>query len=147
MTPTTRTGIEAAEAWIDTLDEPRRSQVRHLHEVVRAAIPDADVVVMDDAGPIVGYGTYDYATSKGPAGRWFAVGLASRKAYIPLYLMGTSDGHYLAEAAAERLAPAKVGRSCVNIRKPELVDDALVADLARRSWDQSRGREGPVRTG
>lgn len=135
-------GVEAADAWIDSLEEPRRSHVRHLHEVIRAAIPDADVVVMDYTGPIVGYGTYDYATSKGPAGRWFAVGLASRKAYISLYLMGTTEDGYLAEASRDRLAPAKVGKSCINIRKPELVDGSVIADLARRSWHQFRDRQG-----
>ena len=136
--PATRTGVEAAEAWIDSLDEPRRSEVRHLHEVIRAAIPDADVVVMDDTGPVLGYGTYDYATSKGPAGRWFSVGLASRKHYISLYMMGTNSGGYLAEQAQDRLPGTKVGKSCINIRKPALIDDAVVADLARRSWDQLR---------
>jgi hypothetical protein len=140
-------GLEAAEAWIDSLDEPRRSHVRHLHEVIRAAIPDADVVVMDYSGPIVGYGTYDYATSKGPAGRWFAVGLASRKAYISLYLMGTTDGGYLAEASRDRLAPAKVGKSCINIRKPELVDGSVIADLAQRSWHQLRGQQDSLTPG
>ncbi len=138
MTVPMRSGLEAAESWIESLDEPRRSQVRHLHEVVRAAIPDADVVLMDYSGPIVGYGTYAYSTSKGPAGRWFAVGLANRKAYISLYLMGTDEQGYLAEQAGDRLAPAKVGKSCINIRKPELVDDAVVTDLARRSWAQLR---------
>jgi hypothetical protein len=136
--PTTRTGTAAAEAWIDSLDEPRRSEVRHLHEVIRTAIPDADVVLMEYSGPIVGYGTYDYATSKGPAGRWFAVGLANRKAYISLYVMGTDEGGYLAEQAQDRLPGTKVGKSCINIRKPALIDDTVVADLARRSWHQLR---------
>ena len=137
--PTTRTGLDAAESWIDSLDEPRRAEVRHLHEVIRAAIPDADVVVMDYSGPIVGYGTYEYSTSKGPAGRWFSVGLASRKGHISLYLMGTDEGGYLAEQAQDRLPGTKVGKSCINIRKPALIDDAVVADLARRSWDQLKG--------
>jgi hypothetical protein len=140
--PHERTGIEAAERWIDSLDEPRRSDVRHLHEVIRAAIPDADVVVMEYTGPIVGYGTYDYSTSKGPAGRWFSVGLASRKGHISLYLMGTDERGYLAEQAQERLPGTKVGKSCINIPKPALIDDAVIADLAQRSWDQQRGLQG-----
>jgi hypothetical protein len=136
--PASRTGIEAAEAWIDSLEEPRRSEVRHLHDVIRAAIPDADVVVMDYSGPIVGYGTYDYSTSRGPAGRWFSVGLASRKACISLYMMGADEHGYLAEQSRDRLPGTTVGKSCINIRKPELVEDEVVADLARRSWERYR---------
>ena len=140
--PSSRTGVEAAETWIESLDEPRRSDVRHLHEVIRTAIPDADVVVMDHTGPIVGYGTYDYSTSKGPAGRWFAVGLASRASYISLYMMGTDEQGYLAEQSQDRLPGTKVGKSCINIRKPALLDDAVVAELARRSWDQFKDLQG-----
>jgi len=145
--PTTQTGIDAAEAWIDSLDEPRRSEVRHLHEVIRAAIPDADIVVMDYTGPVVGYGTYDYSTSRGPAGRWFAVGLASRKGHISLYIMGTDERGYLAEQSQDRLPGTKVGKSCINIRKAALVDDAVVADLARRSWDQLKQPHSSPATG
>lgn len=145
--PSSRTGEQAAQEWIDSLEEPRRSHVRHLHELIRAAIPDADVTVMDYSGTIVGYGSYDYSTSKGPAGRWFSVGLASRKAYISLYMMGTDPGGYLAEQAQDRLAPAKVGKSCINIRKPDLVDDEVIADLARRSWAQFRHLQGAAGAG
>ena len=33
----------AAQAHIDSLPEPRRSQMQHLHDVITAAIPDAYV--------------------------------------------------------------------------------------------------------
>ena len=134
--PTTRTGLDAAESWIDSLDEPRRAEVRHLHEVIRAAIPDADVVVMDYSGPIVGYGTYEYSTSKGPAGRWFSVGLASRKSYISLFSMATGGGGYLVETLHDRFPGTKIGRSCINITTPELIDDSAVRDLATQTWAQ-----------
>ena len=32
----------AAQAHIDSLPEPRRSQMQHLHDVITAAIPDAE---------------------------------------------------------------------------------------------------------
>ena len=37
----------AAQAHIDSLPEPRRSQMQHLHDVITAAIPDADVTMFD----------------------------------------------------------------------------------------------------
>ena len=57
----------AAQAHIDSLPEPRRSQMQHLHDVITAAIPDADVTMFDYSGPLIGYGTYDYSNSKGDA--------------------------------------------------------------------------------
>jgi hypothetical protein len=129
-------GRQAAQAVIDDLPEPRRSQMQHLHDVILDALPGIDVRVTDYSGPLIGYGWYAYSNSKGPAGDWFSVGLANRKAYISLYAMGTRDGDYLVQSMRDRFPGTKAGRSCVNIVKPELIDDDAVRDLAVESWDQ-----------
>ena len=129
-------GRAQADALIDGLDEPRRSQMRHLHEVILGALPGIDVTVYDYGGQVIGYGSYDYTNSKGPAGRWFSVGLASRKGYISLFSMGQRDGGYLIEAVHDQFPGTKIGRSCLNIRQPELIPDDAVASLARESWEQ-----------
>jgi hypothetical protein len=129
-------GRQAAQAVIDGLPEPRRAQMQHLHDVILEALPGIDVRVTDYSGPLIGYGWYAYSNSKGPAGDWFSVGLANRKAYISLYAMGTRDGRYLVETMRDRFPGTKAGRSCVNIVKPELIDDDAVRDLAVESWDQ-----------
>jgi hypothetical protein len=130
-------GRDAATAHIDGLAEPRRSQMRRLDELIRSAIPDADVSMWDYAGPLIGYGSYDYTDSRGkPKGRWFSVGLANRKNYISLYSMGQRAGGYLIEAVHDRFPGTKIGRSCLNITDPDSIDGAAVRDLARESWDQ-----------
>jgi hypothetical protein len=131
-------GRAAATALIDSLDEPRQTQMRHLHDVILDALPGIDVAMYDYGGPLIGYGSYDYTNSKGPAGRWFSVGLASRKAYISLFSMGQADGGYLIEARHHRFPGAKIGRSCLNISDPASVDDAAVRDLAQETWAQYR---------
>jgi hypothetical protein len=131
--------LAAAQAHIDSLPEPRRSQTQHLHDVIVAAIPDADVTMFNYSGQLIGYGTYDYSNSRGDrVGRWFSVGLANRKSYISLYSMAMRDGGYLVEQLTEGFGGAKTGRSCLNLTKPELVDDDAVRDLARESWAQYR---------
>lgn len=129
-------GRDEAQAHIDSLPEPRRSEMQRLHDVVRAAIPGADVRMWDYGGPLIGYGTYTYSNSKGPVGPWFSVGLASRKSYISLFSMATGAGGYLVEALHERFPGTKIGRSCINITKPDQIDDAAVRDLARQTWAQ-----------
>jgi hypothetical protein len=132
--------LVAVQAHIDSLPEPRRSQMQHLHDVITAAIPDADVTMFDYSGPLIGYGTYDYSNSKGDrTGRWFSVGLANRKGYISLYSMGQRSGGYLIEAVHDRFPGTKIGRSCLNISDPSSIDDDAVRDLARETWDQYKG--------
>lgn len=128
----------SATELIDGLPEPRRSEMRHLHQVILEALPGIDVSLWDYGGPLIGYGSYDYTNSRGPAGRWFSVGLASRKGYISLFSMATGSGGYLVEDVHDRFPGTKIGRSCINITKPELIDDDAVRDLARATWDQYR---------
>lgn len=129
-------GEAAAQALLDSLDEPRRSQLRHLHEVIRAAAPELDVRMWDYSGPMIGYGTYRYHGSRGRTGEWFAVGLASRKAYVSLYSMGMRDGVSLVAAFRDRFPGAAAGRSCFNLTHPERVDDDAVRELVEqtREW-------------
>ena len=132
----TASGRDEARAHIDSLPEPRRSQMQRFHDLLLEALPQADVRMWDYGGPLIGYGTYDYSNSKGPAGEWFSVGLASRKSYISLFSMATDERGYLVEAVHDRFPGTKIGRSCINITKPELIDDAAVRDLATRTWAQ-----------
>jgi hypothetical protein len=140
-------GRDAATAHIDSLPEPRRSQMRRLHGAIRAAIPDADVSMWEYGGTLIGYGSYDYTDSRGkPKGRWFSVGLANRKDYISLFSMGQRSGGYLIEAIHDRFPGTKIGRSCLNITDPDAIDDAAVRDLARETWDQYKdGFQRPSR--
>ncbi len=129
-------GRAAASSLVEGLAEPRRSQMRHLHELILEALPGIDVSLWDYGGQLIGYGAYDYTNSKGPAGRWFSVVLADRKRYISLFSMATRDGGGYLEAVHDRFPGTKLGRSCLNITKPELIDDEAVRDLARESWAQ-----------
>jgi hypothetical protein len=140
-------GRPAAEAHIDTLPEPRRSQMRHLHDVIVSAIPEADISMWEYGGTLIGYGSYDYTDGRGrPTGRWFSVGLANRKGYISLFSMGQRADGYLVEAIHDRFPGTKIGRSCLNITDPSSIDDDAVRDLARESYDQYKdGFQRPTR--
>jgi hypothetical protein len=131
-------GAAAAAAHIASLDEPRRSQLTHLHEVITAAMPGAPIRMFEYGGPLIGYGIYAYTNSKGPAGDWFAVGLASRKAYVSLFSMGQRDGGYLVEAVHDRFPGTTIGRSCLNIKDPTTISDDAVRDLVTETWAQYR---------
>jgi hypothetical protein len=140
-------GPATAQAHIDSLAEPRRSAMQHLHDVIVSAIPEADISMWEYGGTLIGYGSYDYTDSRGrPTGRWFSVGLANRKGYISLFSMGQRQGGYLVEAVHDRFPGTKVGRSCLNITDPASIDDDAVRDLARETYDQYKdGFQRPTR--
>ena len=118
------------EAYIAALDEPRRSEIRTLHELIRRAVPQLEPTM---AFGILGYGTYHYRYASGREGDSTVVGLASNKRYISLYVAGEVDGGPLAEAFAPRLPKASIGKSCVRVRRAADLDPDVLVELLREA--------------
>lgn len=123
------------EEYIGALDEPRRSQVRRLHELIRATVAQLEPHIQSG---MLAYGTYHYRYASGREGDWFPIGLASNKRYISLYITAADRQHgYLAESYRERLPKADIGKSCVRIKRLEDVDLDALAELIARGAQQA----------
>lgn len=116
------------EAFIEALDEPRRSDVRVLHELIRATVPELEPTM--EFG-IPGYGAYHYRYASGREGDAALVSLASNKRYISLYVHAVVAGRYVAETFAPRLPRASIGKSCIRVRRAADLDLEVVAELLR----------------
>jgi uncharacterized protein YdhG (YjbR/CyaY superfamily) len=112
--------------YIDALEEPRRGEIRALHELIRATVPDLEPHV---ASGMLGYGPFHYRYASGREGDASLIALASRKQYISLYVLCTTEQGYLAEQYAERLPKASIGKSCVRFKRTEDVDRGALAEL------------------
>jgi hypothetical protein len=118
------TAATTPEAYLDALDEPRRGEVRAVHELIRAAAPALEPHIQSG---MLAYGRYAYRYASGRTGEWFPIGLASQKRYISLYVMAADGERYLAESFRERLPKADIGKSCVRFKRlADLDRDALV---------------------
>jgi hypothetical protein len=115
------------DEYIEALDEPRRSQIRQLHELIRTAAPGLEPHIQSG---MIAYGSYHYRSKSGREGDWFHVGLASQKRYISVYVTPADpERFYLAESYRDRLPKADIGRSCVRIKRLEDVDLGVLAEL------------------
>lgn len=85
---------------------------------------------------LVGFGSYAYTYASGRSGEWFAVGFASRKQALTLYLM---DGFTEYEGLLAELGPHKTGKSCLHVKHLADVDEAVLRELITRSLKQVRG--------
>jgi hypothetical protein len=120
-----------SEEYIERLSEPRRSDIRALHELIRRTVPQLEPT-MEFGMP--GYGKYHYRYASGRQGDWILIGLASNKSYISLYVTATSaDGGYLAETYKDRLPLASVGKSCIRFKRLGDVDQDTLAALFREA--------------
>lgn len=118
-------------SYIDGLDEPRRTEVRRLHELITSEAPGLEPHI---AYGMLAYGRYHYRYKTGREGDWQTIGLASRKNYISLYINAWEDGGtYLAESYRDRLPKADIGKSCVRIKRLSDLDEAALTELIRRA--------------
>ena len=117
------------EAFIEALDEPRRSEVQELHDLIRKTAPDLDPYVLSG---MLAYGTYRYRYGSGREGEWCRIGIASNKASISLHVLAADESGHLAEAYRDRLPKADIGRSCVRFKRLEDVDVGVLEELIRK---------------
>ena len=105
--------IRTPEEYLSGLEEPRRTEVRKVHGLIRATAPDLEPFVQSG---MLAYGHFHYRYASGREGDWFVLGLASRKRSISL---------------RDRLPKADIGRSCVRFRRLDDLDREALVDLIR----------------
>jgi hypothetical protein len=123
-TPTTG----GPDEYIEALDEPRRRDIRRLHELIRGIAPELEPRA--ESGGLA-YGTYRFRYADGRYGEFARIGLASRKRYISLYVTATVGGRYVPEMYVDRLPGADIGRACVRFRRLTDVDEEVLKELIR----------------
>ena len=114
------------EEYLAQLDEPRRGEMKALHDLISETLPDLEPHV---ASGMLTYGTFHYRYASGREGDSSLVSLASRKQYISIYVLCSIDGEYLAERYVDRLPKADIGKSCVRFRRNADVDLGVVREL------------------
>src|SRR5215470_3591474 len=111
------------EDYIARLDEPRRTEIQRLHELIQAAAPGLEASADER---MIGYGPYHYRYASGREGDSYLIGLASNKQYISVYVNCVEGPDYIAEGYRERLPKASIGKSCVRFKRTSDLDlDAL----------------------
>jgi Domain of unknown function (DU1801) len=118
--------VAAPEDYIAALDEPRRSDIQRLHDLIRETLPELEP---NTDGGMLGYGRFHYRYASGREGDASLVALSSRKQYISLYVLCADERGYLAERYAERLPKTSIGKSCVRFKRTSDVDLDALRDL------------------
>ena len=121
--------IKTPEQYFASIAEPRRSDVRALHDAIRKAVPKLKPEMI---GGFLGYGKYRYKYESGREGDTGVVVIASQKQYISLYL-GCAGDEALAEKNKERLGKVSVGKCCIRFKKLADLDLKVAMELVKQS--------------
>jgi len=99
--------------YIDSISEPRRSEIIKLDKFIKESAP---TLKPHFAYNMLGYGSFHYKSKSGREGDWPVVSLASQKNYISVYICSVKDGKYVAELLGPKLGKVSVGKSCIRIK-------------------------------
>lgn len=124
-------GLAGHEAYIASVDEKRRGDIRRLHELVLEEAPELVPTMRFRmmGTDVMAYGPFDYKYATGREGTWFKIGIAAQKKYISLYCCACDSDGYVAERFASRLPRANVGRSCVRFTSLDQLDEQSIREL------------------
>lgn len=90
-------------------------------------------------GPsIVGFGQYHYKYESGREGDFLIVGFSPRKTSLSLYLLGCMETSF--EELFSKLGKHKTGSSCLYINKLSDVDEQVLRELIKKSYDYMKSK-------
>lgn len=127
----TKPESQTPEEYISSLEEPRRSQIQSIFDLVRSTAPELEPWVVSGK---IGFGKFSYqGKSKGCSGEWFKLAVGSNKNTIMFATCAMVHGKNLAETYGSALPKAKIGRSCINFRKFEDIDFDVLKEITERT--------------
>jgi uncharacterized protein YdhG (YjbR/CyaY superfamily) len=124
------TDAKTPDEYIEKIEEPRRSEIKQLNELIKKTVPDLEPRI--EYG-MIGYGTFHYKYASGREGNASLIALASQKNYISVYVLAVKEGQYLAESYRDQLPKANIGKSCIRFKKIEDIDLDVLQEVIREA--------------
>ena len=118
-------------------NEKRRLDATRLLEMFEQETGESAVMWGDS---IVGFGSYHYVYDSGREGDWPMVGFSPRKQNLTIYIM---TGFAQATEILSKIGKYKNGKSCFYISKLEDVDERLLRQLIKNSYDRMKSKYHP----
>jgi hypothetical protein len=110
--------------YIDSLPEPKCSEIEQLHLHIMQLLPMAQLWFLDgkdDKGKIVsnpniGYGNRTIKYSDGKTKAFFQIGISANTTGISVYIMGIKDKKYLPDTYGKTIGKATVTGYCIKFK-------------------------------
>ncbi|MFH1049414.1 MAG: DUF1801 domain-containing protein [bacterium] len=117
--------IEALiKKYIDSLPDPKRSEIEILHQQILQLLPKANLWFLDGkdekgkivSNPNIGYGLQTIKYSDGKTKEFYQIGISANTTGISVYIMGIEDKKYLPETYGKTIGKANVTGYCIKFK-------------------------------
>jgi len=126
--------------------EPRRSDMQELHDIILGMMPDCKLWFLDGrdksgrtvSNPNIGYGVQTIKYADGKTKEFYQIGTSANTTGISVYIMGIKDKNYLAEKYGKKIGQASVTGYCIKFRTLRNIDVDILVDAMRYGIKQTR---------
>ena len=134
---------EQIDEYIAAQPEPKRSDMRALHDIILGVGPGCKLWFLDGknsegkvvSNPDIGYGSRDHKYADGTISEFYQIGLSANKAGISVYILGIDDKKYLAETFGETLGKASVTGYCIRFKTLKDINTDVLAAAIRFGFE------------
>lgn len=115
---------EQIKEYIDTLSEPKRSDMQELHRSILKLMPKCKLWFLDGkdgksktvSNPNIGYGFQTIKHANGTTKEFYQIGISANTTGISVYILGIKDKKYLAQTFGKGLGKASVTGYCIKFK-------------------------------
>ena len=115
---------EQIEQYINSQPEPKRSDMKELHQTMLQILPEGKLWFLDGknaegkvvSNPNIGYGFYTMKYANGTMREFYQIGMSANTTGISVYVLGIEDKTYLAQTYGKTLGKASVTGYCIKFR-------------------------------
>lgn len=140
------TTVDQISRYLESLPEPKQSDMRRLHDTILQINPDCKLRFLDGkdetgkvvSNPSIGYGALSKQYANGKTKELFQVGISANSAGLSVYIMGIADKKYLQRKYGSSIGKANVTGYCIKFKALKDIDvDSLKAAI-RDGFAQTR---------
>lgn len=129
---------EQIKTYIDSLPEPKRTDMETLHNRILQLLPASKLWFLDGkdetgkvvTNPNIGYGFQTIKHADGKTKDFYQVGISGNTSGISVYIMGIADKTYLPETYGKTIGKASVTGYCIKFKTLKSINlDVLEAAI------------------
>ena len=130
---------EQIEQYIAAQPEPKRDEMRELHQLMLRISPECRLWFLDGrdgdgkivSNPNIGYGHRVINYADGKTRDFYRIGFSANTTGISVYIMGLEDKKYLANVFGGRLGKASVTGYCVKFKTLKDINIDVLEEMIR----------------
>ena len=114
------------QAYLDSVEEPRRADISAIHEFITKTVPKLAPYA---EGNGIGYGMFHYKYASGREGDCPKIGVVNNKQYISIYICAVNEKGHISEQHKHLLPKANVGKGCIRFKRWSDLDPKVMKKI------------------